>query len=157
MIKYCCLVPSCPLSAEVYFLHSPEGLPTSYPGEGSKWWKPFLTQHWEVWFSTSIYRKTIPSSARAKPVWHRWVGSVDFQMLSISLGKGALHQSISRLPSIAPPPPQKTIQCRKRRWGGNVTEHFSHGEWDWHCSFVLQKNSGAANCQLTHKTSWKHH
>lgn len=31
-------------------------------------------------------------------------GSVDFQMLSISLGKGALHQSISRLPSIAPPP-----------------------------------------------------
>lgn len=35
-------------------------------------------------------------------------GSVDFQMLSISLGKGALHHSISRLPSIAPrPPPPK--------------------------------------------------
>lgn len=152
MIKYCCLVPTCPLSAEVYFLHSPEGLPTSYPGEGSKWWKPFLTQHWEVWFSTSIYRKTLPSSARAKPVWHRWVAQ-HFP------GKGSpspKHFKIA-LKFHPPPPPPKTIQYGKRRWGGNVTEHFSHGEWDWHCSFVLQKNSGAANCQLTHKTSWKHH
>lgn len=32
-------------------------------------------------------------------------GSVDFQMLSISLGKGALHQSISRLPSNSTPHP----------------------------------------------------
>lgn len=40
-------------------------------------------------------------------------GSVDFQMLSISLGKGALHQSISRLPSIAPPPPKRPFSVER--------------------------------------------
>lgn len=43
------------------------------PWAGSKWWNPLLTQHWEFWLFTSIYRKTFLSSARAKPVWYRWV------------------------------------------------------------------------------------
>lgn len=128
------------------------------PWAGSKWWNPLLTQHWEFWLFTSIYRKTFPSSARAKPVWYRWV-TQETSKCSVFPWERELFTKAFQdcLQFMFFFPPQRAIQCGRRQQGENVTENFSHGKWDWHCSFVLHKNSGAANCPLTHKISWQHH